>query len=114
MRVTNEMQFIGRIGSGGAYVNEEKKFLSFTVCEAYKKEANWLEVTYSFKEIPPFVNRLTQGTLILIKGTPIAKLKKIKEIPVAQLAMFADFIEILFEIPHLKTEQNIKSTDKPL
>lgn len=103
MKATNELQFIGRVGKGGARVITESKtpFISFSLCELNNRnqEKNvWLEVTQSFKENPPaVVERIKQGAIVLVKGTPYAKIKNSENGAYAQLAMFADYIEILFD-----------------
>lgn len=103
MKATNELQFIGRVGKGGAKVVTESKnpFISFSLCElnGRNQERNvWLEVTQNFKENPPaVVDRIRQGAIVLVKGTPYAKIRSSENGSYPQLAMFADNIEVLFD-----------------
>lgn len=94
----------GHLGND-VYVNEEKKFFSFSVAAVKSdqtKPTQWVEFSRSYKEdLPGYVPYLKKGTLVYVEGTPYARLvervpegKKKAEVT-AVLAHFANKIELL-------------------
>lgn len=95
----NNLTFTGRLAADAKVVNKDNNsFISLSLFENRKGSKNILKCTHNIKknEEPAVLQYLKKGTLVLVSGTPYAKLENDKSgNPVAVQSAFVDRIELL-------------------